>query len=225
MSMSEVVNVVFALAVIVFIVSWATSSKESPEERTLRAALGFRPKNVSPEMLETISSMFPDMPKYVLRDTLDQWTLFDVFAWLCRDNIRYDLLRTGNIELTTNKIIERGYLDAPPAGYYRVYPRDAQAGIESSARASGASTGVGIAGPSSRSSAKHTSLISRFHLEERVADTSDAINASPEDAGGKAAWEATRERREASLKERKAQMILAARQRMLAQEKVASSSG
>lgn len=34
---------------------------------------------------------------------------------------------------------------------------------------------------------------------------------SPEAAGGKAAWEATPERREASLKERKAQMVLAAR--------------
>lgn len=33
----------------------------------------------------------------------------------------------------------------------------------------------------------------------------------PEDAGGKAAWEATAAAREASLRERKAQMILAAR--------------
>jgi hypothetical protein len=29
-----------------------------------------------------------------------------------RDNIRYDLLRTGNVEVTSNKILERGYLDA-----------------------------------------------------------------------------------------------------------------
>ena len=28
------------------------------------------------------------------------------------DNIRYNLLRTGSIELTTNKILERGFLDA-----------------------------------------------------------------------------------------------------------------
>ena len=35
--------------------------------------------------------MFPDIPK---------------------DNIKYDLLRTGNAELTTNKILERGYLEA-----------------------------------------------------------------------------------------------------------------
>ena len=28
------------------------------------------------------------------------------------DNIRYNLLRTGSVELTTNKILERGFLDA-----------------------------------------------------------------------------------------------------------------
>lgn len=34
-----------------------------------------------------------------------------------RDNIRYDLMRTGNVEVTTNKIIERGYLDAVRASF------------------------------------------------------------------------------------------------------------
>ncbi len=28
------------------------------------------------------------------------------------DNIRFDLLRTGSVEQTTNKILERGFLDA-----------------------------------------------------------------------------------------------------------------
>jgi len=28
------------------------------------------------------------------------------------DNIRYNLLRTGSVEVTTNKILERGFLDA-----------------------------------------------------------------------------------------------------------------
>lgn len=31
---------------------------------------------------------------------------------LNRDNIRYDLLRTGNVELTSNKILEKGFLPA-----------------------------------------------------------------------------------------------------------------
>ena len=31
---------------------------------------------------------------------------------IIRDNIRYDLLRTGNVGRTTEKILERGFLDA-----------------------------------------------------------------------------------------------------------------
>src|ERR1700729_206459 len=34
-----------------------------------------------------------------------------------RDNIRYDLLRTGNVELTSNKILEKGFLDAVSCEY------------------------------------------------------------------------------------------------------------
>ena len=29
-----------------------------------------------------------------------------------RDNLRYDLLRTGDVQLTSNKILERGFLPA-----------------------------------------------------------------------------------------------------------------
>ena len=49
--------------------------------------------------------MFPDIPKcatLLFRNTLNCY----------RDNIRYDLLRTGSIETTTNKILERGFLEA-----------------------------------------------------------------------------------------------------------------
>ena len=38
------------------------------------------------------------------------------------------------------------------------------------------------------------------------------MSAAPEEAGGKAVWEDTAEKREASLRERKARMILAARE-------------
>jgi len=192
-TMSEVINVVVAIAVIIFVVRWATSSSESPADKTAREALGFRPKNVTPEMVETVHAMFPDIPQ---------------------DNIRFDLLRTGNVEVTTNKIIERSYLDAPPAGYYSVYPRTEQ---QSQARPVAISSAV--APPTS----KQPSLVSRFHLESRLADDPSTIPAAPEMAAGKATWEPTPEQREASLKERKAQMILAARQRMLEKQKTATS--
>jgi len=53
------------------------------------------------------------------------------------------------------------------------------------------------------------SLIARYKLEERV---KQAEVIAEDQVGGKAAWEDSPEKREASLKERKAQMILAARQ-------------
>ena len=52
-------------------------------------------------------------------------------------------------------------------------------------------------------------MISRYGLQDRL-QTAESIK--EEELGGKAAWEDTPEKREASLKERKAKMILAARQ-------------
>jgi len=53
--------------------------------------------------------MFPDIPVYVsFVSESDHGT--NTFSY--RDNIRYDLLRTGNVELTTNKVLERGILEA-----------------------------------------------------------------------------------------------------------------
>ena len=54
-------------------------------------------------------------------------------------------------------------------------------------------------------------LISRYGLESRLPNE-DVAPSLEQDAGGRAVWEDTAERREASLRERKAQMILAARQ-------------
>ena len=51
--------------------------------------------------------------------------------------------------------------------------------------------------------------MSQYQLEDR-ARKAEAI--SEEQVGGKATWEDTAEKREASLRERKAQMVLAARQ-------------
>jgi len=66
-------------------------------------------------------------------------------------------------------------------------------------------------------------LISRFGLESRLSAT--GVAPSPEqDAGGRAVWEDTAEKREASLRERKARMILAARQQMLAAQRIPAES-
>ncbi|OCH92439.1 hypothetical protein OBBRIDRAFT_726821 [Obba rivulosa] len=189
--MGEVVNVLVAVAVIVFIFRWATSTKDSSEgtQPSPAAVLGFRPKNVTIEEVETIHNMFPDIPV---------------------DNIRYDLLRTGNVQTTSNKILERGFLPAPPPAYYTVYPRAVDP-----APATGTARAATVAGPSrdkGKGKAKSDNLITRYHLEERLSSATSTAVAKPEEAAGKAVWEDSAEKREASLRERKAQMILAARQ-------------
>ncbi|TCD63157.1 hypothetical protein EIP91_005885 [Steccherinum ochraceum] len=188
--MGEVVNVIVAVAVIVFIVRWATSNN-APSQPSPSSILGFRPKNVTPEMVETIHNMFPDIPS---------------------DNIRYDLLRTGSVQITTNKLLERGFLPAPPPAYFTLYPRAVEP-ANPAARPGQAQQPAAAA-----SKSKSESLISRFHLEDRVIASASGVSAAPEEAGGKSVWEENAAKREASLRERKAQMILAARQRLLAQQ-------
>ncbi|KAH7912886.1 hypothetical protein BJ138DRAFT_1147204 [Hygrophoropsis aurantiaca] len=205
--MGEVVNAIVAFAVIVIIFRWATSSSNSnasPNARSAISALGFRPKNVTQEMVDQIHSMFPDIPP---------------------DNIRFDLLRTGSIELTSNKILERGFLDAPPPAYYTLYPRQEAPHTPGPAPI-----------PTPAQIAAKESLIARYKLQERVSASGSSSSVSGGESGdasvdidvggsgGKAKWEDTAEKREASLRERKAQMILAARQRLLAQQQAQTQS-
>ncbi|TBU57309.1 hypothetical protein BD310DRAFT_1039980 [Dichomitus squalens] len=192
--MGEVVNVLVAVAVIVLVVRWATSGiKDSNGAPSPSAVLGFRPKNVTPEMVETVQSMFPDIPS---------------------DNIRYDLLRTGNIQQTSNKILERGFLPAPPPAYYTVYPRNV--GPTAPAQPAAAPAAISNATAGSSKPKRSENLLTRYQLEAHTSATS--VGTEPESAGGKAVWEDTAEKREASLRERKARMILAARERLLAQQ-------
>ncbi|KAI0247388.1 hypothetical protein BJV78DRAFT_1276914 [Lactifluus subvellereus] len=194
--MGEVVNVVVAFAVIIFIVRWATtSSGESTAEQAVARALRFRPKKVTPEMVETVTGMFPDIPNA---------------------HIHYDLLRTGSVELTTNNILERGFLDPPPETYFTLYPRSADA--NATPRPAGAPTATRAATTAVTPTHTKDTLISRFGLESRL-PSAGALPQSEQDAGGRAVWEDTAEMREESLRERKAQMILAARQRMLATQR------
>lgn len=62
--------------------------------------------------VDTIHGMFPDIPACVASSFSRIAKIIYRLRFACSDNIRYDLLRTGNIELTSNKILERGFLDA-----------------------------------------------------------------------------------------------------------------
>ncbi|EKM53070.1 uncharacterized protein PHACADRAFT_259227 [Phanerochaete carnosa HHB-10118-sp] len=197
--MSEVINVLVAFAVIVFVVRWATSGKESSADGQSPAAiLGFKPKTVTQEQVDAIRAMFPDIPA---------------------DNIRYDLLRTGSVQTTSNKILERGILSAPPPAYYRLYPRtapnDATHPANTNVNANTAAT------PGASSSKPKENLITRFHLEDRLASSDTSSVSEPSHK-----WEDDPSKRQSMLRERKARMVLAARERLLAQQnqQTASSS-
>lgn len=175
---SELVNVLVAFAFIYLLVRWLSKGGDNASRANSPGAiLGFAPRKVTEEMIMTVHAAFPDIP---------------------RANIHYDLLKTGNAQVTSNKILERGVLDAPPASYFRAFPLAQDPQPQPAAAVSS-------------SPAPPPDLIARFHLEQRVAKEAPAADVG---AGGSSTWEASAEKREASLRERKAQMILEARRRM-----------
>ncbi|KZV96374.1 hypothetical protein EXIGLDRAFT_643137 [Exidia glandulosa HHB12029] len=176
---SELVNVIVAFAFIYLLVRWFSKGNDNARADSPAAILGFSPRKATDDMIATVHAAFPDIP---------------------RANIHYDLLKTGSAEVTSNKILERGVLDAPPAAYFRAFPLATQQ----------AAQGQPTAVSSTPTPAQPRDLISRFQLEQRVAQPEPAAGAT----AVRASWDASAEKREASLRERKAQMILEARKRM-----------
>jgi coupling of ubiquitin conjugation to ER degradation protein 1 len=64
--------------------------------------------------VDTVHNMFPDIPTSVIFICTVTYS-----NYANRDNIRYDLLRTGNVEQTVNKVIEKGFLDAVCLIFFR----------------------------------------------------------------------------------------------------------
>jgi hypothetical protein len=96
----------------------------------------------------------------------------------------------------------------PSQSYYTLYPR--QPISHPSSQQPGNGTSQSIDNPSKRPKAE--SLISRYNLEDRLRTGEPIPEEEIEQVGGKATWEDAPEKREASLRERKAKMVLAARQ-------------
>lgn len=98
----------------------------------------------------------------------------------------------------------------PPEAYYTLYPRQS-APTNSHTAAARPAAPAAVAGPSKPKS--QPSLIDRYNLQGRVQSDSAISSAlTPEEIAGKSVWEDSADKREAMLRERKAQMILAARQ-------------
>jgi coupling of ubiquitin conjugation to ER degradation protein 1 len=103
----------------------------------------------------------------------------------------------------------------PPPAYYTLFPRDINTSTSSSQYTNNANNPARPApgarpAASAKKSLPKESLIARYRLEDRV-QSEEKVDVEGE-GGGKAVWEQSAEKREASLRERKAKMILSARQ-------------
>ncbi|PWN42304.1 hypothetical protein IE81DRAFT_337469 [Ceraceosorus guamensis] len=162
-------------------------------------ALRERVNNVPAEMVQTVQTMFPHVSA---------------------EAIRYDLVRSGNVEVTCEKILNDGGLPEPPTGLFgpaRPPPQTRPA--ESARTTSGVLKGTGS-----------SSLIARFGLESRLGAADAAVGhemgigkgkgkqvdalIDPTPQSVKKAWSDDADIRTKELRRRKEQMILNARRRM-----------
>ncbi|WWD16755.1 hypothetical protein CI109_101187 [Kwoniella shandongensis] len=205
--MEDILPTLIIIGVIYLFVRWLTGSK------TGDTANGGVIRGVTPAMVETVHSAFPHVPV---------------------PNIIYHLSRTRSAQATSEEILERGGLQAPPPTF------NIPASLLPPSTAPIPAITAATAGGNGKSTpAKTQSLIDRYNLSSRVPsrkgkekDVSElgvAPHASSDEgasagAGGvvaeteaqkKSNWEDSREKRELGLKERKERMILEARRRLL----------
>ena len=252
--MSEVVNALVAFAVIVFIFRWATSGHSSPppppcppspvspgpsssDSRSAAAALGFRPKHVTQDMVPlppvparpTAHHPHPGRPnqyhvprhtdvrtpapahtrRLMARSPPETTSASTSCAQAASSSPRTRFSSAGSSSryVPPPLFFARGLnaaLDQPPQAYFTLYPRSDD--LNNAQRRPPQTTA------SATTSARHPSLIERYQLAQKIADEPSIPDEPPADVGGKAKWEDTPDKREASLRERKAQMVLAARQ-------------
>lgn len=168
-----------------------------------------RSRQVPQHMIDSVKTLFPHIPDA---------------------SIRYDLQRSGSIEATCERILNEGGLPPPPAGFFGTAEPSTPSNAatlraENANRSTPNGTAAGSASTSSTPS-KSPNLISRYNLQSRLASgdlpgTPDS-HASSSSHGSPSSWAATPEARAKLLKDRKEQMILEARKKML--EKQQSSA-
>ncbi|PWN48737.1 hypothetical protein IE53DRAFT_389053 [Violaceomyces palustris] len=128
--------------------------------------LRVREREVPQHMVEAVQALFPQIPEA---------------------SIRYDLQRTGDPEVTCNKILRDGGLPPPPSGFFASPPSSSnltRGSLTASGSGDASSSSIGATDParigstsnladaatrpSRPSSSKTENLISRFGLEKRL---------------------------------------------------------
>lgn len=148
-----------------------------------------------------------------------------MFPHISESSIRYDLQRSGSVDVTCERILTEGRLPEPPAGLFAPTPTPTNQNQNQNRTNGNATTNNinngALTTPNSKasSSKKSPSLISRFGLESRLSedDSSDISlgDVSVESLKGKEkanmGWGEEKGEREKRLRERKEKMILEAR--------------
>lgn len=180
--------------------SGSNGNQQAPAINTARS------RQVPQQMVDSVKTLFPHIPDA---------------------SIRYDLQRSGSVEVTCERILNEGGLPSPPAGFFGTAepstPSNA-ATLRAQAAQNANRTPNGAAASGSASAlstpSKSPNLISRFGLQSRIAGEDDLLstpksNASTSSQGSPSAWAQTPEERAKLLKDRKEQMILEARKKLL----------
>ncbi|TKY87353.1 hypothetical protein EX895_004030 [Sporisorium graminicola] len=154
-----------------------------------------------------------------------------LFPHISDASIRYDLQRSGSVEATCERILNEGGLPSPPAGFFgTAEPSTPNNAAALRAQNTNHTTANGAASSSASSlstPSKSPNLISRFGLQSRLA-TSDDLPSTPQShmstssQGSPGSWATTPEERAKLLKDRKEQMILEARKKMLERSRQAA---
>ncbi|SPO22147.1 uncharacterized protein UTRI_02153_B [Ustilago trichophora] len=159
-----------------------------------------RTRQVPQHMVDSVKTLFPHIPDA---------------------SIRYDLQRSGSIEATCERILNEGGLPSPPAGFFGTAEPSTPSNA-ATVRAQNAIRAHHAAASGSASAistpSKSPNLISRFGLQTRIADdlpSTPTSNTSISSQGSPSSWATTPEERARLLKDRKEQMILEARRKLL----------
>ncbi|CAK7266773.1 hypothetical protein SEPCBS119000_002201 [Sporothrix epigloea] len=152
-----------------------------------------------------------------------------IFPYADRREVWWDLRLNGiNVAATTERIISGG-LDAPPITFQPPMPPSPPSQVVNSGTAAGAASSSSTATRPSQ-----PSLIQRYNLESRVAETHQAetassVSSSAAGANNKArSWSTSKDERHSLLQKRRDDMILEARRKMeakIAAEQEAAALG
>ncbi|KAF6767166.1 Ubiquitin system component Cue [Kalmanozyma brasiliensis GHG001] len=174
-----------------------------------------RSRQVPQHMIDSVKTLFPHIPDA---------------------SIRYDLQRSGSVEATCERILNEGGLPSPPAGFFSTAEPSTPSNTAATRAQNNRTTPNAAASASASTSStpsKSPNLISRYGLQSRIVSAGDVpgtpdSHASSSSHGSPSSWATTPEARAKLLKDRKEQMILEARKKMLERQhsaaKEASSS-